>query len=294
VQSFLKVLGIIFLSLIILSVIGGLIRYSGGASSRSEANVAVIEIEGVISESLPVLEKIQHIKESDAFRAVVVRVNSPGGAVGASQEIFLELKKLKADLPVVISMGDIAASGGLYVSLGGQRVFALPGTLTGSMGVVFQLTQFHRLLDRLSIDPVTLKSGALKDAGNPTTPLPPATRDFLQSLIQSNFETFKKDVQTERSLKPEAVQALSDGRVVEGVRALELGLVDELGTFQDAVDFAAKTAGIAPADVALDFVMRKPKPWWEIAITEALVRPLLNEMKKSSFVPQYLWELSNP
>jgi protease-4 len=217
-------------------------------------------------------------------------VNSPGGAVGASQEIFLELKKLKAKLPVVVSMGDLAASGGLYVSLGSNAIVALPGTLTGSMGVLLELMNFRRLLEKIHVDPLTLKSGALKDAGNPTSTMDPKTRDFLQTLIAKTFQNFKEDVVRERKLKPEAAELLSDGRVIDGNEALKLGLVDELGTFEDAVRVAGELGKIQ-GKVKLAFVSRKPKSWAHRLFEEAS-SPLINwlDAKLEGPALHYRWE----
>lgn len=175
-------------------------------------------------------------------------------------------------MPVVISMGNVAASGGLYSSLGGDVVVSLPGTLTGSMGVLMESASISRLLQKVYIDPVTIKSGALKDAGNPTQPMSPEAKAYLQATIDETFEQFKADVTRERKLKPEAVKTLSDGRVVNGIKAKELGLVDQIGTFRDAVEVAKAKAKIS-GDVNLVYISRKPKSLLERALEEA-VSPL--------------------
>jgi len=292
VKSFFKFLLGLFLVLFCLSLIGSVYRFFSGSSEldHSGANIAVIEIEGIITESMPFLEQIRNLKEEASYKAVVVRVNSPGGGVGASQEIFLELKKLKAKLPVIVSMGDLATSGGLYVSLGSNVIIALPGTLTGSMGVLIELMNLRRLLDRFYLDPLTLKSGTLKDAGNPTAPLDPRAKDLLQSLINKTFQSFKEDVARERKLKPEALELLSDGRVVDGQEALKLGLVDELGTFEDAVQAAVKLGKI-DGEPKLAFVSRKPKSWAQRLFEEASA-PALRWVDSKLQVPliNYRWE----
>jgi protease-4 len=291
-KPFLKFLLTAFLILMCISLIGSVYRLFQGSDEyeHADANIAVIEIDGVITDSMPTLQQIRDLQDRASYKAVVVRVNSPGGAVGASQEIFMELKKLKAKLPVVVSMGDLAASGGLYVSLGSNVIVALPGTLTGSMGVLLELMNFRRLLEKVHVDPLTLKSGVLKDAGNPTAAMDPKTRDFLQSLIAKTFQSFKEDVVRERELKEDAAELLSDGRVIDGKEALKLGLVDELGTFEDAVRVAG-VLGKVDGKVKLAFVSRKPKSWAHRLFEEASA-PVINwlESKVDSPALQYRWE----
>ncbi len=251
-------------------------------------NIAVIEIEDIILDSLPVLDQIDKIRKSTEFKAVIVRVNSPGGAVGAAQEIFLALKKLREKIPVIVSMGDLAASGGLYVSMAGHTIVALPGTLTGSMGVLLELTNLSRLMDRIYIDPVTIRSGDLKDAGNPTRPLDPKAKQYFQQLIDRNFEEFRDTVKTERKLTDEVVKTLSDGRVIDGKQAVEWKLVDELGTFEDAVD-RAKERGEIKGDVSLAWLSRKPKGLVERVLHES-VAPIHQWMKSKTRILEYRFD----
>ncbi len=272
---FLIVLGCIG---VLIALFGGLSSFSGGKDRHlSRGNIAVIEIEGVIDESLPILEQIQRASEANDYKAVVVRVNSPGGAVGASQEIYMELKRLRASKPIVVTMGDMAGSGGLYVSLGGSHLMALPGTITGSMGVLVQLMNVSRLMNKLLLDPVTVRSGELKDAGNPTKPLDPRAKKLFEDLIDMTFKTFKKTVVEERKLKDSVVTALSDGRIVNGEQALEWGLVDSLGTFQDAV-LKAKELGKITHDVELAYLSRKPESWADYFMG-SMIQPLKGELK---------------
>lgn len=289
-RRFFKFLGFLFIVFLVLSLIGGIYRLFSdqGIDNIREANIAVLEVEGVISNSMPVLEQLEEFRKNSNLKALIVRINSPGGAVGASQEIYMELKKLRDKTPVIVSMGDIAASGGLYVSLGGATVFALPGTLTGSMGVLLQLTQINRLLEKIYVDPITLKSGEMKDAGNPTSPMQPQQKKYLQELILKNFEAFKRAVVTERKLSPEAIAYLSDGRVVDGEKALELKLVDRLGTFQDAVDYAKEQAKIS-GELKLSFLSRKPKGFFEKIVHE-MVSPIHSLVKSEGSVLQYRWD----
>jgi protease-4 len=158
------------------------------------------------------------------------------------------------------------------------------------MGVLLELMNFRRLLEKVHVDPLTLKSGVLKDAGNPTATMDPKTRDFLQSLIAKTFQSFKEDVVRERELKEDAAVLLSDGRVIDGKEALKLGLVDELGTFEDAVRVASELGKIE-GKVKLAFVSRKPKSWAHRIFEEAS-SPLINWLESKVDVPalQYRWE----
>ena len=197
--------------------------------------------------------------------------------MGASQEIYMELKRLREKKPVVVSMGDIAGSGGLYVSLGGSHIIALPGTITGSMGVLVQLTNISRLLSKLLVDPLTIRSGDLKDAGNPLRPFDGKAKQLFEDLIQTNFKTFRKTVAAERKLKPEAVATLSDGRIVSGEEALALGLVDTLGTFRDAT-LKAKELGRVSGKPELAYLSRKPESWADLFMG-SLMRPVREELR---------------
>ncbi len=286
--KFLKFVLIIFIIAIILGVLSGVNKLVNPQQEYRHANMGVIEIDGVIMQSLPVLEQLDEVKKNPQIKALIVRIDSPGGAVGASQEIFMELKKMKQVLPVVVTMGDIAASGGLYASLAGDVVIALPGTLTGSMGVLFQLTNLNRLMDKILVDPITIRSGELKDAGNPMRPLDPKAKQLLEDLVQDTFAMFKNDVQTERKLSPAAIKTLSDGRVVNGEQALKLGLVDKIGTFRDAVDIAKEKAKIS-GDIELAYLSRKPKAIWD-RVFESSMAPIQNLIRESRSVLQYRWE----
>lgn len=287
-KRFFWFLGVVFFVLILFSVI---FRGLGPTENLEVAsgNIGVIEIEGVIIESLPVLEQIQTLKEHKNLKALVVRIDSPGGAVGAAQEIYLELKKLREDFPVIVSMGNIAASGGLYASLGGDVVLALPGTLTGSMGVLLQVTNLSKLAKRVYMEPITIKSGELKDAGNPLHPMKPGTRRFLEGMIDKTFEQFKEHVVSERKLKPAAIKELSDGRVVSGSEAVKLGLVDEIGSFQDAVDLAAEKANIEK--VKLAFLSRKPVTFVERLVQEMAV-PVREMLESKVHLLEYRMDTS--
>jgi protease-4 len=178
------------------------------------------------------------------MKAVVVRIDSPGGAVAPSQEIYDELKKLAAKKKLVCSMGNLAASGGFYVAMGCPTIVAEPGTLTGSIGVISQFVNVKGLLDRFSVKAETLKTGPRKDFGSPFRDMTPEDRAYWQSLIGKVYAQFVRAVSESREIPEEQVREFADGRVITGEEAAELGLVDQMGNFHDAIDLAMEQAGL--------------------------------------------------
>ncbi len=171
-------------------------------------------------------------------------MDSPGGSVGPSQEIFAEVRRLAEEKVVVASFGAIAASGGYYVALPATRIVANPGTITGSIGVITQIPNVEELAEKIGFRMNTVTSGPSKDAGNPFRPFTEEDRRIFRDLIDDIYRQFVEDVAASRNLDPEKVRQIADGRVYTGAQALELGLVDELGNFTDAVELAAELAEI--------------------------------------------------
>jgi protease-4 len=192
-----------------------------------------------------VLKQVRRFENDDSLKAVVVRIDSPGGSVGPSQEIHDEVKKLAAKKTVVCSLGNLAASGGYYVAVACPKIVAAPGTLTGSIGVVSQFVNVKGLAERFDVKLETVKSGKLKDAGNPFRDMTPEDRAYWQSLIDRVHGQFLEAVAEGRKLDIEAVRPIADGRVITGAEAKELKLVDELGNFYDAVELAKKEAKLS-------------------------------------------------
>lgn len=207
-------------------------------------NVAVVEVLGGIYDSKPVVEELHDLKKDDRVKAVVLRIDSPGGSVGASQEIFESVRKLKEKKPVVVSMGSVAASGGYYVAAPANRILANAGTVTGSIGVRMELVNVQDLLDWAKIKALTLKSGRYKDAGSPTRPMTPEEKEYLESVIKGMHEQFKRAVAESRHLTPEEIEMVSDGRVFTGLDAVQKKLVDEVGSLEEAVKIAGDLGGI--------------------------------------------------
>jgi len=206
--------------------------------------VGVLEVNGVIYDSRPFMEDLKKFLNNSSVKAIVVRINSPGGSVGSSQEMYTALKRAKEELPVVVSMADVAASGGYYLAIAADSIIANPGTTTGSIGVIAQLPQFYRLMDKIGIDQEVIKSGKFKDVGNPSREMTPEERAYLQTMIDNVHQQFVRDVARGRRMQEEEVREVADGRIFTGEQAKELGLVDELGNLRDAINAAAKLAGI--------------------------------------------------
>jgi protease-4 len=206
--------------------------------------VGIVEVKGMITDSKDTIKQLHDFKENEKIKAVVLRIDSPGGIVGPTQEIYEEVGKLTAKKKVVVSMGSVAASGGYYIAAPANMIFANPGTLTGSIGVLMELANIEGLLGKIGLKSYVLKSGKFKDTGSPVRKMTKEDKAVLQSVVDSMYGQFVKAVATGRRIPVDEVRRLADGRVYSGEQALRLKLVDRLGNLQDAVAEAAKLAGI--------------------------------------------------
>jgi protease-4 len=217
------------------------------------AKVAVVEVEGIIGgdaarglDTDGVIRVLGEYRDDPAVRAVVLRINSPGGVVAPTQEIFTAVRRLReAKKPVVASLGSVAASGGYYVAVAADRIYASPGTLTGSIGVVMQLANLEGLLKKVGVEYVVVKAGAYKDVGNFARTMSPEERRMLQALLDDVYSQFVEAVSEGRGLEKKDVLAFAEGRIYSGQQALALKMVDELGGFEEAVEAAGKLANIS-------------------------------------------------
>ena len=221
--------------------------------------VALIKIVGGIYDSKPILSQLDKIEESKAVKAVVLRLETPGGAVAASQEIYRKLKYLRDEkgIPIVASMGNVAASGGYYVALGADTIIANPGTITGSIGVIASIFQYQRLFEKLGVGVETVKSGKFKDTGSPFRGMTGEEREYLQSLIDDTYDQFVHAVAEGRNLEVAEVELLADGRVYTGRQAKELGLIDLLGGLDEAVQIAGELGGISGKPQVVELAKKK-------------------------------------
>lgn len=206
--------------------------------------IGVIEIIGPIMTSDRTVQAIVDFRLDDSVKGVILRVDSPGGGVGPSQEIYTEVKRLAAEKPVVVSMGSVAASGGYYVSLPAKKIMANPGTLTGSIGVIMGFTNYQELLEKIGLKSDVIKSGEHKDIGSPVRPMTNEDRVILQNLIDDVHQQFVEHVADGRNLDFDKAAQLADGRIYTGRQAKEVGLVDELGNFRDAIHLIASMTSI--------------------------------------------------
>ena len=198
----------------------------------------------------------------------MLRINSPGGAVGPSQEIYMELIKTRKKKPVIASLGTIAASGGYYIAAAATKIIAAPGTLTGSIGVKLELANVQKLLEKIGIEPVVLKSVPYKDIGSPFREVTPEEKEILVKLLQDIHRQFVADIAKGRHLPLKKVEAIADGSIFTGKEAQKLGLVDMLGNFEDAVKEAARLAGIKGEPNL--YYPKKKTPWTKLFLNTLL------------------------
>lgn len=225
--------------------------------------VGIIKLEGIILDTgpLPVasrlIEALDNAKKQ-GIKNIVIRINSPGGTVGASQEIYRELERYRKDgFRIVASLGDLAASGGLYVAVGADKIVSNPGTVTGSIGVIIKSSVVKSLYKKIGIDSQTVKSGQYKDILSNTKYLSKDEKEILQELIDSTYEDFIKKISENRKIDIKEVKKFSDGRIFSGKQAKKLGLIDKIGSQADAVDIIAKMAGMRGKPTTVNITSKK-------------------------------------
>ena len=241
-------------AIVVLAALILLVRQKGVPPPARET-VVVIPIHGVISmergsigPSMPVsdiVSTINDLREKDEVKAIVLDINTPGGSVGATQAIYHALQKFRAKGKVIVSsFGDVAASGGYYIAVAGQKIVCHPGTITGSIGVLMQLPNVQGLLDKVGVRMSIIKTGDMKDAGSPFRALSERERDYFQKALTESYDQFITAVRTGRSLTAEELRPLADGRIFLGSMAVEQKLADRLGGLEDAIEEAKKLAGL--------------------------------------------------
>ncbi len=224
----------VILALIVLIFFVSLL--SGLPGEGQGEQIGVVEIEGVISDAKDVMEDVIRFKEDDDIKGVILRIDSPGGAVGPTQEIYREVMKLREQKKVYVSMGTACASGGYYIASAAEKIYANPSTITGSIGVIMQLMIMEDVLKKIGLQSNTIKAGRYKDVGSPFRQMTPAEREYMDGIVTSIYEQFIKDIAEGRKMEVEAVKKAAQGRIYTGTQAKDLGLVDSLGNFYDVVD----------------------------------------------------------
>ena len=250
--------------------------------------VGIIEVNGIIAESKNVLNQLKRFREDNSIKAIVVRINSPGGAVGPSQEIYREIRKTSAVKKVVASMGTIATSGGYYIAAGANGIIADPGTITGSIGVIMGFTNYEELLHKIGLVPIVVKSGKYKDIGSPVRKMKPEERKILTDFADKIHKQFINDVIDGRKMDRKKVEALADGRIFTGQESKKLGLIDRLGNLEDAIEWAGRLGGITGK---IATVYAKEKPFSILRLfTDSSAHELFNHFLDSNLSADYIYK----
>jgi protease IV len=283
-MSRLKKAFIVLAVLVVLIFFVSMVRaFFGGPSGEK---IGVVEIEGMISEAKETMDNIVKFKEDQSIKGVILRINSPGGAVGPTQEIYREVEKLKGTKKVYVSMGSLCASGGYYIASAGEKLYANPSTITGSIGVIMQLTVVEDLMKKIGIKPNTIKAGSMKDAGTPFREMKEDEREYFNQVVENIHAQFIRDISVGRKMQIENVRKLADGRVYTGLQAKELGLVDSIGNFYDTVDALKTTLNIKGKPVLV--YTEKPfslTRWLFSSSVKEIVDQLVSSPFKYLFIP---------
>jgi protease-4 len=243
-RGLIRIVRILFFLFIAVLAIKGFFSFFG--REKIKEAIYILKLEDTILSSEKIVNDLRNLEKSDFVKAIILRINSPGGTIGASQEIYLELKRFKEKTgkKLVCSIENVGASGAYYVSLACDKVIALPGSIVGSIGVISFFFTVEDLLKYLKVKPYIVKSGKFKDTGSPFRQPNEQDMKYLEDIVVKLFQQFKKDVVEVRPALKDKIDEIADGRVFTGKEALELGLIDYIGTFSDAVTVAKELAGI--------------------------------------------------
>ncbi|MCK9274038.1 MAG: signal peptide peptidase SppA [Syntrophales bacterium] len=223
----------------------GFVFFMGGEKTLSAGDkIAIVSVEGVIADARKVIEDLESHEDARDVKAIIIRVNSPGGGVVPSQEIYDKILSVRKKKKVIVSMGAVAASGGYYLAAAADKIVANPGTITGSIGVIIQFSQFQELMDKIGLKARIIKSGKYKDVGSPLREMNPEEAALIQSVTDDIHRQFIDAIANGRNMPVEKVESFADARIFTGRQALEYGLVDELGSLDHAIKLAADLAGI--------------------------------------------------
>ena len=255
--------------------------------------IAVVEIKGVITQSFNVIEEIHRYQEDDGVKAIILRIDSPGGGVGPSQEIHREVMKVRGEAKkkVLVSMGSVAASGGYYIACASDLIVANGGTITGSIGVVMEFTNLEELLKKIGIKGVVLKSGEHKDIGSPFREMKPEDKKIIQEVIDNVHQQFIQAVAVGRKMDRAKVAEIADGRIFTGEQAKQLGLVDSIGNLQDTIDIAAKLVGIV-GKPSVVYPVKKKLSFWDLLFNN-MASAMVEILREKGFELNYRLSLAH-
>ena len=280
--------------LLAVALVAMMLTFSGdeGTEFAFSDRIQVVEMDGQIIESRPILDQLKRYEDSNSVKAILLNIDSPGGGVAASQEIYAEIKRLreKKDKIVVAYLSSTGASGAYYVACAANKIVANPGTIVGSIGVIAEWVNYADLLQWAKLKEIVFKTGEFKDTGSPTRALTDNERKYFQGLIDDMYVQFVEAVASGRKLDLQEVRSLADGRVFTGRDAKQRKLIDEIGNFQDAVDQTAKLAGISgkPRLIRLN---RQRVTLLDVLTTDlSRIAPFNGQSMKSQIKFQYLWK----
>jgi protease-4 len=254
--------------------------------------IQVIDIEGELVQSRPIIDQLKRYEDSNSVKAILLNIDSPGGGVAVSQEIYTEIKRLreKKDKIVVAYLSSTGASGAYYVSVATNKIVANPGTIVGSIGVIAEWTNYADLMEWAKLKDIVFKTGEFKDTGSPSRALTDNEKKYFQGLIDDMYVQFLEAVASGRKLDLQEVRSMADGRVFTGRNAKERKLIDEIGNFQDAVDVTAKLAGIS-GKPRLIRLTRQRVTLLDVLTTDlSRLVPFSGQSMKSQIKFQYLWK----
>ena len=279
-----------FLVLILFALIGILSLASEWIpEQRAQNRIGVIDVTGIISGSQHIVNQVKKFRQDKRIRGIVLRIDSPGGSVGPSQEIYDEVLKTREGGKIIYaSMGAMAASGGYYIASAAEKIFANPGTLTGSIGVIMAFTNAKGLMEKIGLQPKIIKAGEYKDIGSPARAMTEKERNLLQSVVDDVHQQFIEAIASGRGISIEEVTTIADGRIFTGRQAHSLNLVDELGGLQATIDQLSDKVGIIGAP---KIVKEKPR----LGLLDWILKATMNQsfMKQSSIPSlQYTWHLN--
>ena len=292
------ILGLLFLLLVffiffLLAYFLGI--FTGKRSLPLADSIGVLNLEGVLRSSQEFARQAEEFGRDDGIKAVVVRIDSPGGGVAASQEIYASLAELKKKKKVVVSMGSVAASGGYLVACAADKIVANPGTITGSISAIMHFANAESLMEKIGLKSSVVKSGKFKDIGSPVRPMTTEEQALIQDLVDDTYDQLLEVISRDRKIPREALKQLADGRVFTGRQAQKLGLVDDLGDMGHAVRMAGKLAGIKGTP-ELVYPTKKKSTYWELLMEKAasaLVGELNKEGSRFQQGVHYLYEPSS-
>ncbi len=249
--------------------------------------IGLVEIKGIVLSARPFTEQIHRFRKISNVKAILVRIDSPGGSVAPSQEIHEAIHRTRKEKPVIASMGSVAASGGYYIASAAEKIFANPGTLTGSIGVAMHTRNIRNLMSKIGVEGSVIKSGKFKDVGSPYRSMTPGEERYLQGVSDEIYDQFVEAVSKSRKMNQKAVREAADGRIFTGKRAQELGLVDAIGGLETAAREAADMVGISGEPHLVSF--KKKRRLFSQYLTQAVVHHLMSGWAlESESLPEFL------